>query len=63
MLTANFVCTADRMRAGDASFAIRASICEIASRVAFLQAQRIARREEILPMFGETLRRAVFATA
>jgi len=63
MLTANFACTADRLRAGDAAFAIRASICETASRIAFLRAHRIARREEILPVFGETFRRVVFATA
>ena len=62
MLTANFACTADRMRAGDPAFAIRASICDTASRIAFLRAQRIVRREEILSVFGETFRRAIFAT-
>jgi hypothetical protein len=60
-LTANFAFTADRMREGDRAFAIRANICETASRVAFLRAHIIARQEEIIPRFGECLRRAVFA--
>jgi len=60
-LTANFACTADRLRETDRAFAIRANICETASRVAFLRAHLIARQEEILPGFGECLRRAVFA--
>jgi hypothetical protein len=62
-LTANFAVTADRMRTADESFEIRASICETASRVAFLRAHLIARREEIFPAFGGTLRRASFASA
>lgn len=60
-LTANFAFTADRMREADRAFAIRANICETASRVAFLRAHMIARREEIVPGFGECLRRAAFA--
>jgi hypothetical protein len=60
-LTASFAFTADRMREADHSFAVRANICETASRVAFLRAHIIARQEEILPGFGECLRRAVFA--
>ena len=60
-LTANFAFTADRMREADRAFAIRANICETASRVAFLRAHMIARREEIIPQFGECLRRAVFS--
>jgi hypothetical protein len=62
-LTATFAFTADRMRAADDAFVIRARICETASRVAFLRAHLIARREEILPALGETFRRAVFAVA
>ncbi len=62
-LTANFAVIADRMRTGDETFEIRASICETASRIAFLRAQKIAKREEILPALGDTFRRAVFAIA
>jgi hypothetical protein len=62
-LTANFAIAADRLRTADESFEIRASICETASRVAFLRAHRIARREEVFPAFGETFRRASFASA
>lgn len=62
-LTATFAITADRMRGADHSLEIRAQICETASRVAFLRAHVIAKREEILPTFGETFRRAVFAVA
>jgi hypothetical protein len=62
-LTATFAFTADRMRTIDGTFAVRTKICETASRVAFLQAHRIARREEIFPRVGETFRRAIFATA
>ncbi len=61
MLTAHFACTADRMRATDKSFEVRATICETASRVAFLRAQMIAQKEEILPILGEPFRRAAFA--
>jgi len=61
MLTARFACTADRMRATDQSFAVRASICDTASRIAFLRAQMIAQKEEILPVLGEPFRRAAFA--
>lgn len=62
-LTAIFAFTADRMRVADEAFEIRTQICETASRVAFLRAHHIAKREEILPSLGETLRRAVFAVA
>jgi hypothetical protein len=62
-LTASFAFTADRMRAADHAFEIRARICETASRVAFLRAHLIAKREEILPPLGESFRRAVFAVA
>jgi len=62
-LTASFAFTADRMRAADRAFEIRASICDTASRVAFLRAHRIANREQIVPTFGETFRRAIFVTA
>jgi hypothetical protein len=60
-LTANFAFTADRMRQADRAFAVRANICETASRVAFLRAHIIARREKIIPEFGECLRQAVFS--
>jgi hypothetical protein len=56
-----FSFAADRMRASDEDFAIRARMCETASRVAFLRAHLIAKREEIMPLLGETLRRAAFA--
>lgn len=62
-LTANFAITADRMRTADESSEVRASICETASRIAFLRAQMIAKREEILPALGDTFRRAAFAVA
>jgi len=62
-LTAAFASTADQMRAGDDAVEIRAQICETASRVAFLRAHLIAKREEILPALGETFQRAVFAVA
>jgi hypothetical protein len=62
-LTAAFAFTADRMRAADRDLATRAQICETASRVAFLRAQSIAKREQILPNLGECYRRAVFNVA
>lgn len=61
-LTASFAFTADRMRAADHSFEIRAQICETAIHVAFLRA-RLIEREEILPLLGESFRRVVFAVA
>ncbi len=62
-MTASFAFTADRMRAADEAFEIRANICETASRVAFLRAHRIAKMEQILPAVGQTFRRAMFAAA
>lgn len=62
-LTATFAFTADRLRAADQHLATRASICETASRVAFLRAQSIAKREQILPNLGECYRRAVYTIA
>jgi len=62
-LTARFAFTADRMRTADQDLATRANICETASRVAFLRAQSIAKREQILPNLGECNRRAVFSIA
>ena len=62
-LTASFAFTADRMRQADEACEIRASICETASRVAFLRAHRIAEMEQVLPALGQTFRRAVFAVA
>jgi len=62
-LTANFAFTADRMRAADQDFATRARICETASRIAFLRAHSLARREQILPNLGECYRRDAFSVA
>ena len=62
-LTATFAFTADRMRAGDGTSEIRAMICERASRVAFLRAHLIAQREEMVPVLGDPLCRAIFAIA
>jgi hypothetical protein len=62
-LTAAFAFTADRMRSAQGSFEIRASICETASRVAFLRAHLIAGREELFPVLGGTFRRAAFVVA
>jgi hypothetical protein len=63
LLTANFAFTADRMRAADETHQIRASICDTASRIAFLRAHLIAEREEIVTGFSGAFRRGVFATA
>lgn len=62
-LTASFSTTADRMRAAGVEFYLRASICETASRVAFLKAGLLARQEEMRPLLGQLFRRAVFAVA
>lgn len=61
-LTATFAFTADRMRT-DESLQRRASICETASRVAFLRAHLIAKQEQVFPLVGESYRRAVFSVA
>ena len=61
-LTAFFAFTAERMRA-DADSHTRASLYDRASRVAFLRAHIIARDEQIRPMFGQSVRRAVFGSA
>lgn len=62
-LTATFAFTADRMRAGDGTSEIRAMICERASRLAFLRAHPIAQREEMVPVLGDPVRRAIFLIA
>ncbi len=62
-LTATFAFTADRMRAANRDLATRASICETASRIAFLRAQSIAQREQIIPSLGQCYRRAVYSVA
>lgn len=62
-LTATFAFTAERMREADRDLHSRASICERASRVAFLRAHVIAKSEEVCPAFGELFRRAAFAVA
>ncbi len=63
-LTASFACAAERIRsAEEAEVQARATLCEIASRVAFLRAHKLAKGEEIRPILGETFRRAAFAIA
>ena len=62
-LTATFAFTADRMRTADNALEIRAQICETASRVVFLRAHLISRREEIFPLLRETFQRVIFAFA
>ena len=62
-LTANFAFTAERMRAADSDFHTRASLCETASRIAFLRAHILAKDEEARPSFGMIFRRAAFAVA
>jgi hypothetical protein len=59
-LTATFASAADRMRADACP---RASLYEIASRIAFLRAHVIARNEEGRPVFGQSFRGAAFASA
>jgi hypothetical protein len=62
-LSASLACTADRMPAIGEALVRRASVCETASRVAFLTAHRLAKTEEILPVLGHTFHRANFAIA
>lgn len=62
-LTASFAFTADRVRGAYGPAQVRASICETASRVAFLKASKLAKREETSPALGRSLYRAAFASA
>jgi len=62
-LTAHFAFTAERMRAITADFERRATLCETASRVAFLKAHLLAKDEEMRPAFYQSCRRAAFAVA
>lgn len=62
-LTADFAITAERMKTADIDGCGRAVMFETASRVSFLKAHLIAKKEESAPVFGETSRRAVFAVA
>jgi len=63
-LAADFVLTADYIRAADATDSeARVNFLETASRAAFLKAHAIARDEEIRPAFGQSFRRAAFAVA
>lgn len=62
-LTADFAFAAERMRAADSDCQTRASLCETASRIAFLRAHILARDEEARPSFGMTFQRAAFAVA
>ncbi len=61
-LASKFALTADRVRA-TADLGGRARLCDIASRVAFMRAQVLAKKEEIRPVFGKLHRRAIFAIA
>jgi len=63
VLTADFALTADRMRAADSADRLRSKLYERASRIAFLRAQLLAKREETCPALGELFRRAAFAIA
>ena len=60
-LAARFACTADQMRAAGEVSEVRRKICETASRIAFLRAHLIARREELVPAPGAALPRAIVA--
>ena len=62
-MTNSFALTVDRMGAADEALKVRASICETASRVAVLTANRLAETEEILPVLGHTFHRTNFAIA
>jgi len=62
-LTASFALTAKRMKTADINFCSRAAMLEAASRVTFLKAHLIAKKEERTPRLGETSRRAVFSIA
>ena len=61
LLTARYALTAERMKAADNQCCDRAAMFEAASRVSFLKAHLIAKKEESAPLFGEISRRAVFA--
>ena len=62
-LTANFAFIAERLRAADHDFQTRATVCETASRIAFLRAHILAKDDEARPSFGTIFRRAAFAVA
>lgn len=62
-LTANFAITAERIKTADSDCCGRAAMFETASRVSFLKAHLIAKKEESAPMFGDASRRAIFAVA
>jgi hypothetical protein len=61
LLTARFALTAERMKTAELSCCGRVAMLEAASRVSFLKAHLIARKEESAPLLGEICRRAVFA--
>jgi hypothetical protein len=63
LLTASFARTAERMKTADLPCCGRAAMFEAASRVSFLKAHLIAKREESAPLFGEISRRAIFSVA
>jgi hypothetical protein len=62
-LCASLSFQAERLRASHGEFHVRARLCDVASRVAFLRAHAIARDEETHPAFGQTFRKAAFAVA
>jgi hypothetical protein len=62
-LCASLSFQAERLRASQGEFHVRARLCDVASRVAFLRARAMARNEETHPAFGQSFRKAVFAVA
>jgi hypothetical protein len=62
-LCASLSFQAERLRAHCGEFHVRARLCELASRVAFLRANAIARDEEVRPVFGQGFRKAAFVVA
>ena len=60
-LATTFSQLSDRMATADSP--IRARIYEIATRVACLRAQALAKSEEAKPVFGRTASRSIFAVA
>ena len=62
-LTASFAVTAEYLRSAATPARVRARVYDTASRVAFLRAHLLLRREKTQPKFGELSRRPWFATA
>jgi hypothetical protein len=62
-LTATFAFTAEYLRSAAAPARVRAQIYDTASRVAFLRAHVLLRREEARQHFGEASPRSWFPSA